>query len=72
MQPEIKLYSNNCPNCIIVKTKLKGKGLTFEEVNDMDEIMRLSGELKFSMLPFLQVGSGWYQGRDAIDWVEGV
>ena len=72
MQPEIKLYSNNCPNCIIVKTKLKGRNFKFEEVNDMDVIMDVAKDLKFSMLPFLQVGSEWYQGKDAIDWVEGV
>lgn len=72
MGQEIKLYSNNCPNCIITKTKLKSKEIEFEEINDMDVIMAKASELKYSMLPFLKVGAEWFQGQEAIAKVEGM
>ena len=33
---KIVLYSTGCPRCNVLETKLKNKGILFEEVNDED------------------------------------
>lgn len=48
----IKIYTSSiCPKCNIIKTKMKSKGIEYEEIND-ELIMEQKG---FVFLPVLEV-----------------
>jgi len=50
----ITLYSTGCPKCNVLKTKLKAKGLEFNEVNNVEEMQSLG----ISQVPMLRVDNG--------------
>lgn len=50
----ITLYSTGCPKCNVLKTKLKAKGLEFNEVNNVEEMQSLG----ISQVPMLRVDDG--------------
>ena len=62
---KIILFSNNCPKCKILKTKLDQKQITYEECNDVD-IMIENG---FLSMPMLQVNGETMNFNEAIKWV---
>jgi len=62
---KIILFSNNCPKCKILKTKLDQKQITYEECNDVD-IMIENG---FLSMPMLQVDGEIMNFNEAIKWV---
>ena len=62
---KIILFSNNCPKCKILKTKLDQKQITYEECNDVD-IMIENG---FLSMPMLQVNEETMNFNEAIKWV---
>jgi len=62
---KIILFSNNCPKCKILKTKLDQKQITYEECNDVD-IMIENG---FLSMPMLQVNGENMNFNEAIKWV---
>ena len=35
----IKLYSNDCPKCRVLKAKLDSKDITYEKISDIDLMM---------------------------------
>jgi len=37
----ITLYSTDCPKCKILKEELNKKGISFEEVNDVDKMIKI-------------------------------
>ena len=50
----ITLYSPGCHKCNVLKTKLKAKGLEFNEVNNVEEMQSLG----ISQVPMLRVDDG--------------
>lgn len=62
---KIVLYSTGCPRCNVLETKLKNKGILFEEVNDED-IMINKG---FDSVPILEVDGKPYGFKEAVEWV---
>lgn len=61
---QIILYSNGCPKCKILETKLKEKGIEYEHISDM-EIMIAKG---FMSMPMLQVGDLILNFTEANKW----
>lgn len=59
------LYSNHCPQCNLLTTKLKEKGIEFDEVNDID-LMLSKG---FMSMPMLEVDEDTFKYADALKWV---
>ena len=61
----IKLYSTHCPKCIILEKKLQQKGISFEEINDID-VMTEKG---FMQAPMLEVDGVVMDFKQANDWI---
>lgn len=59
-------YSTHCPQCKVLETKLKQKGILFEEVNDID-VMKEKG---FMSAPVLEVDGTVYDFKSAVEWVK--
>ncbi len=62
----IILYSNNCPRCKVLKTKLEQKNINFEENNNV-ELMTKKG---FTTVPVLEVNGMIYNFKDAVEWIK--
>lgn len=62
----IELYSTNCPNCRILKDKLKEKGIEFTENNSVDQML----ELGFTHVPILKVDDKIYDFNEALMFIK--
>ena len=62
---KIVLYSTGCPRCNVLETKLKNKGIDFEEVNDED-IMINNG---FDTVPILEVDGNYMDFGKANEFI---
>lgn len=62
----IILYSNDCPRCKVLKTKLEQKNINFEENNNV-ELMTKKG---FTTVPVLEVNGTIYNFKDAVEWIK--
>lgn len=65
MNDKVVLYSTHCPKCNVLKTKLDQKGITYEEINDI-EIMQAKG---FMQAPMLEVNDKAMNFTKAVEWV---
>lgn len=61
----IKLYTNHCPKCEILTTKLKDKNVSFS-IEDNEEFLISSG---FDYLPILEVDGEKLNYMNAINYV---
>ena len=62
----ITLYSNGCPKCKILKSKLDNKNIQYELCSDID-VMISKG---FNLMPTLEVERETMNFLDAINWVK--
>jgi glutaredoxin len=60
------LYSNDCPKCKILKTKLNEKNIQYEICSDI-ELMISKG---FNTMPALEVKGNIMNFLEAINWVK--
>lgn len=60
---KVVLYSTECPRCKVLKKKLDSKGISYDEINDV-EVMKSKG---FVTVPILDV-----EGLDLMDFTEAV
>lgn len=63
---KIILYSNDCPKCKILKTKLDEKNITYDICSDI-ELMILKG---FQSMPILEVDGKIMNYLNAINWIK--
>jgi glutaredoxin len=61
----IILYSNNCPKCKILKTKLVEKNIQYLECNNV-KLMLSKG---IRNVPYLQIDEELYNFSSAVQWV---
>lgn len=59
------LYSTHCPKCNVLEKKLKQKNISYEEVNDIEE-MKEKGYLS---IPVLEVDGTTMDFKAASDWI---
>lgn len=62
---DIILYSTHCPQCNVLESKLKQKGIQYEEVNDVNVMV----EKGFMSAPVLEVDGEVMNFGNAITWV---
>ncbi len=62
---KVTLYSNGCPKCRVIESKLMAKNIKFEKSQDFDRLMK---EGKQS-LPFLEVGGELFDFVTANQWI---
>ena len=62
---KVLLYSTHCPRCNVLKKKLQQKNIQFEEINDV-EIMMKKG---YMSAPMLEVDDVSMNFKEAVDWI---
>lgn len=62
----VTLYSTHCPKCNVLEKKLKQKNISYEEVNDIEE-MKEKGYLS---VPVLEVDGTSMDFKTAFNYVE--
>lgn len=62
----VVLFSNNCPRCKVLKTKLEQSSIKFKEINDI-ELMVQRG---FITTPILEVDGVTYEFKEAVEWIK--
>jgi glutaredoxin len=51
----IKYYSTGCPQCNQIKAMMDGKGIEYEYITDINEIMKVADEHNIMTAPFAEV-----------------
>lgn len=62
---KIVLYSNHCPQCKVLESKLKSNNITFSTIEDIDLMI----EKGFRSMPMLQIGDDILNYAEALQWV---
>ena len=62
---EVILYSTHCPRCTVLEAKLKQKGIEYQEINNVDEMLKLG----IQAVPQLKVDGELMDFSEAIKWV---
>ena len=62
---KITLYTTGCPRCKVLSQKLDAKGIPYEAVTDVDEII----EKGFAQAPVLVVNDDVMEFATAVQWV---
>ena len=66
----IKVYSTNCPKCIVLEKKLVSEGIKFELVNSMKETYDASEKYNIKEAPFVVDGDKVYTFSEAFKNVD--
>lgn len=61
---KLTLYSTGCPQCKILTALLDKRGLAYETITDVDEMIKLG----FQSVPQLSVDGNTMGAREAILW----
>ena len=64
----VVLYTTHCLKCKVLETKLKQKGIEYQEVTDT-AIMQEKG---FEFMPVLEVDGVAYELGEAAKWIGGL
>lgn len=59
------LYSTGCPKCKVLKSKLDSKGIKYEIVSDVDEMLRLG----MTTVPCLGVDGKIMSFKESVDYI---
>ena len=63
---KVTLYTTHCPRCTVLESKLRDKGIEYEEVTDISTMLSLG----ISTVPRLSVEDQPLKDfKEAIDWV---
>ena len=62
----IILYSNDCPKCRVIESKLKAQNVEFEKTDNFEKLISLG----YKTLPLLEVDGEIMDFKSANDWVE--
>lgn len=62
---KIILYTNGCPKCNVLKTKLNQKNVSYNESNDFSELEAQG----IQSLPVLKVNEEYMPFLNAVNWV---
>lgn len=61
----LTLYTNGCPKCKVIESKLKAKNIKFVETNNVEELISYG----IQSLPVLKVGEKFLSFVEANAWV---
>jgi glutaredoxin len=62
---KVILFSTHCPKCNVLESKLKQKNIDYEEVNDVEVMVRK----EFTTVPMLEVDGVVYDFKQAVEWI---
>ena len=66
---KVVLYTINCPKCKVLEKKLQQKEITFDVVDDKEEVVRKGTEIGIKSAPFLIIDDKPYNFNNALNWV---
>ena len=61
----VTLYSTGCPRCKVLEKKLEQRGIIFETVTSIEEMLVLG----FAQAPVLCVDQHYYDFGQAVQWL---
>jgi len=61
----IKFDSTHCPKCSILKKKLDEKKIEYEEINDVEKMIKLG----FTQAPLLEVDGKIMDFKRVVEWI---
>ena len=61
----IKFYTTHCPRCSVIEKKLKEKNIQYEEITDVEEMLKLG----ISSVPVLGIDDKLLDFGTAITWL---
>ena len=67
---QVTLYTTHCPKCEVLKRKLTEAQISYKEVDDTAEIMKVAENGGFTMAPLLQVGEEILDFSKAVSWIK--
>lgn len=62
----IKLFSNSCPKCKVLKMKLKSKNINYEEITDIDLMISMN----LNSMPQLEVDGKVMNYLESVNWIK--
>lgn len=62
---DIILYSNGCPRCKILEQKLKEKKITFNKIDDINEMTSLG----LDSVPWIKINGNMMNFADSLNWL---
>lgn len=62
---DLVLYSNDCPRCSVLKTKLENSKLDFKISNDMQKLI----DMGFSTVPVLEANGVFMEFSEAFKFI---
>lgn len=63
---KVVFYTIGCPQCLLVERKLKEKCISYDEKNDIEEMISLG----FKHAPILVVDDKVMGVKDALNWIK--
>ena len=66
MGESVIFFSTHCPRCKVLETKLKQKGVSYQECNDVS-IMKSKG---LEMAPAIEVNGTMMNFKEAVNWIK--
>ena len=66
---KIVLYTINCPKCRVLELKLNKAGITYETVNNTEEVVAVGRAHGITGAPILQVGDSFLDFAAAVKFV---
>ena len=62
------LYSNDCPQCKVLKVKLNSYGIEYETISDVQKMR----EMGMTTMPMFDNGKKLMTFRETIEWLNGL
>jgi glutaredoxin len=51
----VKLFSTGCPNCETIKETMKRKNISYELIDDKEEVLKFAKANNISSVPFAEI-----------------
>lgn len=65
----ILFYSNHCPRCKGIQAILDSKGISYEQITDIEEILQAAEKFGEASMPFAVIDGIFYNTKDFQKWV---
>lgn len=68
----IKMAGTHCPKCNVLEKKLNSKGISYEMIDDPDEVLKIGEQYNMNSAPILIVDDTAMDFSAANRWIAGV
>lgn len=68
---DVKLYSNHCPKCNMIKKLLDNKNIAYEIIDNEDIFMPIAVDNKISSMPFADINGDILNTKQLQEFIGG-